>query len=308
MKTSIKIATGILGLVLITPAVVLGQAKPLRVGAYLPGYRMADFKPEDAKGVTDLILFSAVPRADGTIDLSSLAHAPLPKFKEWKTQENGRLILALGGWGHSEGFAPLAASEKSRQKFAEDVLETCRELDLDGIDIDWEHPKNDIEAANYLIMLLDLQKALKPKKLTMSITVAGWQPINIQTHKSVDYIQLMAYDHDGKHSTYDSVTDEVDKLIKNGVPKEKIILGLPFYGRGITDRKKTLLYSEIIAKHHLKPDVDEIDGVYFNGPATIRRKTQFAKEKGLAGVMIWEIGQDARGEDSLLREVVDEIK
>ena len=53
----------------------------------------------------------------------------------------------------------------------------------------------------------------------------------------------------------------------------------------------------------MTPDVDEVDGIYFNGIKTIERKTQFAIKKGLGGVMIWEIGQDASGDSSLLKAI-----
>jgi len=46
-----------------------------------------------------------------------------------------------------------------------------------------------------------------------------------------------------------------------------------------------------------------VDGIYFNGPATIRQKTQQAIESGIGGVMIWEIGQDRPGENSLLNNI-----
>ena len=42
------------------------------------------------------------------------------------------------------------------------------------------------------------------------------------------------------------------------------------------------------------PDQDEVDGFYFNGPTTIRNKVKLAQSSGLAGVMIWETGQDCR--------------
>ncbi|MDC0175629.1 hypothetical protein OAJ60_01730 [Planctomycetaceae bacterium] len=45
------------------------------------------------------------------------------------------------------------------------------------------------------------------------------------------------------------------------------------------------------------------NGIYFNGPSIIRRKTRLAASGGLAGVSIWEIGQDARGPRSLLRVI-----
>lgn len=37
----------------------------------------------------------------------------------------------------------------------------------------------------------------------------------------------------------------------------------------------------------------QVSGWYFNGPATVRRKAQWAKQHGLAGVMVWEVGQDS---------------
>jgi chitinase len=112
----------------------------------------------------------------------------------------------------------------------------------------------------------------------------------------------MAYDHDGRHSTFDAAKGDVKALLGAGVPAEKIVLGLPFYGRNVKKREQVLTYREIVAKHDLKPEVDEMDGVYFNGPATIRRKTAFALESGLGGVMAWELGQDAPGDRSLLRD------
>lgn len=308
MKKSIDIAIRMLVALLILTSVARAQEPRFRVAAYLPDYRMADFKPDDAKGVNELILFSATPRDDGTIDLAGLRKAPLKKLKEWKARENGRLILALGGWGRSQSFASVAASLEKSKKLAANALETCRGMGLDGVDLDWEHPKSNAEADDYARLLSHLHGALMPDGKIVSITVAGWQPLSPKTYQEVDCIQLMAYDHQGRHSTFESVAEEVNKLIEKGVPKEKLRLGLPFYGRGIKDAQKTVIYSQIVAQYHPKPDVDEVDSVYFNGPDTIRRKVKFAKEQRLAGVMVWEIGQDARGADSLLRVVVDETK
>ena len=39
----------------------------------------------------------------------------------------------------------------------------------------------------------------------------------------------------------------------------------------------------------------EAGGFYFNGIKTIQQKTRYAKEIGLGGFMIWELGQDAMG-------------
>jgi GH18 family chitinase len=50
---------------------------------------------------------------------------------------------------------------------------------------------------------------------------------------------------------------------------------------------------------------DEFDSVYYNGIATIKQKTEFAKREGLGGVMIWEISQDVNDERSLLKSIND---
>ena len=139
--------------------------------------------------------------------------------------------------------------------------------------------------------------------MTLTIAAAGWQTLTQEVVKAVDFVNLMAYDGDGKHSTYEFAVNEVERLIeKRGVPAEKICLGLPFYGRAVTNRKEST-YAQIWAKHHPKSDVDDVDGVYFNSPAMIERKTRFAREHHLGGVMIWEIGQDVPGEPSLLEAI-----
>jgi hypothetical protein len=54
--------------------------------------------------------------------------------------------------------------------------------------------------------------------------------------------------------------------------------------------------------------VDQVNDIYYNGIPTIKAKTQLAIDK-VAGVMIWEIGQDAFGVNkqySLLR-AIDEL-
>ena len=51
-----------------------------------------------------------------------------------------------------------------------------------------------------------------------------------------------------------------------------------------------------------------VDGVEvnYNGPATIRRKTELALQVA-GGVMIWELSQDASGAASLLRVIGETV-
>ena len=118
--------------------------------------------------------------------------------------------------------------------------------------------------------------------------------------KDADRIQLMAYDMPGPHSTFEASTKRLDDLIAAGVPKHKLVLGVPFYGRGVTDRNRTLPYREIILRYKLKPDQDEADGLAFNGPVTMRRKADLVLQRAIGGIMVWELTQDAPAKDSLL--------
>ena len=117
----------------------------------------------------------------------------------------------------------------------------------------------------------------------------------------------MSYDHDGRHSTFEAAQQDVQALVAAGAPREKIILGLPLYGRQVKNREQALAYRDLVAKYQPKPETDEVNGLYFNGPATIRRKTEFVRAAGLGGVMVWELGQDASGEQSLLKAIQDTV-
>jgi chitinase len=137
----------------------------------------------------------------------------------------------------------------------------------------------------------------------LSVTIAAWQKLPAKAFDVVDWVNLMAYDHPGRHSTFESAQSDVKKLIDAGVPARKLTLGLPFYGRDTKKSNRVLTYREIVAKYRPEPTVDEIDNFYFNGPETISRKTKYAIDTRLAGVMVWELGQDAAGDQSLLKVI-----
>lgn len=274
-----------------------------RIVGYLPEYRIDTIDPAIAAKVTDIVVFSAETTEDGSIRPGRWRGEALRKVRGMKEKNGVRLLISVGGWGRSRNFPAVAASPDARKHFADELVRFCEENHFDGVDIDWEHPKGAREEADFGPLLTTLKKALAPKKLSLSIAAAGWQTLTPEVVKSVDFVHLMAYDGEGRHSTYEFAAGEVDRLIdKRGVPAEKICLGLPFYGRAVANRKEST-YAQIWTKHHPRADADEVAGVYFNSPATIERKTRFARDRHLGGVMIWEIGQDVPGGSSLLEAI-----
>lgn len=279
------------------------RTHPFRIVGYLPAYRANRFDEAAARQLTDLVLFSVEPTASGELDLSSLKGMPWAKLRAFKTRERVRLLLCVGGWGHSDGFAAVVASPEKRKAFAQSAVRVCLAERLDGLDLDWEHPKDTAEQSGYGLLLADLREAFRPHGLQVSVTMAAWQQLPAQAYAAADWVQVMAYDHPGRHSTAENAQADVTTLTGRGVPSEKIILGLPFYGRHTERRNETLTYGEIVTRYQPRPEVDEVEGLYFNGPITIRSKTQYALRNRLGGVMIWEIGQDAPGDQSLLRPI-----
>jgi chitinase len=99
--------------------------------------------------------------------------------------------------------------------------------------------------------------------------------------------------------------------VERSVPKEKLVLGVPFYGYGfgpeLTSTAISMNYEQIITQFPGAEFLDEFkmpDGktLYYNGIPTIKQKTTLAKERA-SGIMIWQLKGDAQGEHSLLKAI-----
>jgi chitinase len=130
---------------------------------------------------------------------------------------------------------------------------------MNGVDIDWEHPSNEAQAYQYTNLLSRLRAALPaPQYLVTTAVPAGiWalETLNLgEASKHVDMINLMAYDFvgpfpgitqsghhaqlkcpaPGQHCSEASKTSgetAMRYLLEQGVPREKVVLGIPLYGR-----------------------------------------------------------------------------
>jgi chitinase len=286
-------------------------AVDFRVVGYLPDYRMSELSADMTDDLTDLILFSGTPTATGEIDLSRLANVPWERILQLKKQQRFRLMMCLGGWERSIGFTAMSADSMARQRFVRECIDLCLAKRLDGIDIDWEHPKDEKEQNNYATLLREMALGFKPIGLSLSVTMASWQTVPKLGLNAVDSVQIMAYDHPGEHATFDLAKRDVEQVAKQGVAQDKIVLGMPFYGRHVDGSGKVKTYREIVTEYpsskYPSRKGNEVDGYFFNSAALIGQKTRFALEQGLAGVMIWEIGQDSQGEDSLLKTIRETV-
>ena len=277
------------------------SAQPFSVVGYLPDYRALD--PEWGKYVTDIIYFSAEPRVDGTLDTSRFDGNVLSQLHEMQGRNGTRLLISIGGWERSTQFAAMTGNIQTRQKFVDNLAGYIHENKLNGVDFDWEFPQNETEFQNYIRLLEEVHSDFAPKGLLVSVALSPDLEFPLKDFAVVDRVHIMSYDRQPRHSIYEQAVVDLQKFIDAGIPREKLILGVPFYGRKITAPYEEATYADIISKYHPAPDVDEVDGIFFNGIGTIQLKTCLAMSENIGGVMIWELAQDTMDKTSLLATI-----
>jgi len=117
-----------------------------------------------------------------------------------------------------------------------------------------------------------------------------------------------------EHSTYAMAQSHIATWQARGLPKSKLVLGLPFYGYGFNGYAASYGFSDIVNQFGAAAAQTDLIGtpcascayITYNGIPTIKAKTRLALQQG-AGVMIWELSQDGTGANSLLSAVRAEI-
>src|SRR5690606_27265368 len=250
-------------------------------------------------------LFAVEPRRDGSLDDSALTPRVWRRFDGPLKDSSVRRLVTVGGWGRSDAFATVTAERGLRTRLVDELAQLCDRHELAGIDVDWEHPANAAEYGAYVAFLRELHDRLSAKQRIVTAAVAPWKLPPAEAFRHIDRVHLMAYDNGGRHSTFDLAFDSVDKLLEAGVPSTKICLGIPFYGRPYEGEfGKATIYADLVRRKTLKPDENETGGIFFNGPELVAREVRLARRLNLAGVMIWEIGQDTSNpKQSLLNSI-----
>lgn len=234
-----------------------------------------------------------------------------------KSREKGVKILISIGGGAASGNKELQAryfdllTESRRAAFAEKLSAYVTEHQFDGLDVDIEGPSIN---KDYGAFIGELAKVMKPKNQLLTAALSkgyGGNHVPDSVFACFDFINIMAYDGagywspdaPGQHSSMEFARDSTAYWLKRGLPKEKAVLGVPFYGYGFGNafKKRDYPYSTILAEYPGAEKVDQTGStIWYNGIPTIEAKTRYVLEEKLAGVMIWSLDSDVKGEKSLL--------
>ena len=285
-----------------------------------------------------------------------------------------RVLVAVGGWTWSGGFSDAALTVASRDRLVRSAVAFVQRHDLDGLDIDWEYPglpgngniNRPEDKANFTAMMAALRAGLddlgrRTGRTYLLTFAAGAFPRFIehtelaQVAASIDWVNLMTYDFrvaavdpvaghhanlfdhpdDDKHRSGDAAVRE---FLAAGVPAAKLVLGVPFYGRGWMDVRadRNGLYqpgvplvdasglsygrlaAELVGKDGYERHWDATAQqpylwnasrrifIAYDDPESVRRKAKYVVERGLAGVMYWQHGSDPTG--TLLQALYESLE
>ncbi len=283
----------------------------------------------------DFVIYSfALINDDGTFSVYSTMHLEqLVGLKRFKP--NLKVVMAIGGWA-ADGFSDAALTPKSRFAFAREAQKWVIQYGLDGIDLDWEYPGSSAsgiksrpeDTANFTLLIEALRMVLGDDAWISVAGIADNSYIrNVQIDKIapfINYFNVMTYDftagntgesgqlHQANLYSSDlsfgniSVDFYVDNLIKAGMPPEKILVGLAFYGRNGATMTKTFdeiknnyinnngytvrWDNEAKAPYIVDPNGDFF--LSFDNELSIYYKGQYVIDNCLGGLFSWQSNYD----------------
>jgi VCBS repeat-containing protein len=285
------------------------EAEPSkRIVGYFPWWESGDIDFIDYSKVTDIIYFHIWPNSDGSLDTTDINYNinNLHTIRDRAHAAGVNVLISAGGWGVSDGFPAMAADPTSRANFVTNIENFLTTHDLDGIDIDWEPIDTEIKKDNFALLLSDLAASLQPDGKLVTVAVnAERVELRASTANSLSWANIMAYDmnwNNAEHSTFIDAIAALDRYESNGIPKEKLVLGVPFYGRS-SGWSSDMKYEDIVSSCAPTPDQNYCNGHYFNGIDLVQQKAQYVLDGGYSGVMIWNLGQDTYDQTSLLNAI-----
>ncbi len=293
-----------------------------KIVTYLPTWKgsfPASINNFDLRKVTHICIAFANPDAAGTLIVADNGQAGVATVVNAAHAKGTKVMISIGGW-----VSPIATySDLLRTKkaaFVASILKYVADNNLDGVDVDLEGnivDGSNVTAAEYQAFVVALGDGLHAAGKEISAALANWfsQYITTTAMNKFDFINMMAYDlaiapqnAAGPHSPMSWAQENFNHWRNKGMPANKLVLGVPFYGYAwgsYAADGSSQDYCAIVTKYPGAENTDQqgsgSNAVYYNGIPTIKAKAQYVKSSQMGGIMIWEqTGDCASGPKSLL--------
>ncbi len=287
----------------------------MKIVAYFPSYRdPAGVAASKYQLITHLYYAFLSPNANGT--LQALPNPAYFNSVVATARANGvKVGISVAG---AANLKLACANAGTRATLVTNLVNFVVTNNLDGLDMDWEFPRTtDGTDLTYSALMQELSTALhaQDKYLSAAITAGVYagavrDAIRTEVFGYADFFNIMSYDGLGwdtaepnQHASYNMAVASLDYwATTRGMPKEKIMLGFPAYGRS-NATSTSATYKELVAAGaSTSSDYFTYNGFQYgyNGTTTVTSKSTLAKTRG-NGVMIWELFQDTNGAVSLLQ-------
>ncbi|XEC92617.1 glycosyl hydrolase family 18 protein [Paenibacillus tarimensis] len=263
--------------------------------------------------------------ADGTLKDTSD-----PALSEWLHNQGIQLMPLVHNQFDAKLSTAFLSDAEAQKTFIEALISSLVKNRAHGINIDFESLAGS-DRDRFTAFVSDLAAAARKHGLTVSIDLPrgslAWNHQTAFDHEKlatiVDFIMIMAYDQYWKGSTtHGSVAGltwteaGVQEFLTYGIPRSKLLLGIPFYTRewqldaaGKLVGNRTLLMKDIPAlldSRKVTSEFDpafgqmkmtyEMDGytyIFWAETAdTVKARIDIAKKYDLAGVAIWRLGYE----------------
>lgn len=253
-----------------------------------------------------------------------------PELVKWLKERGLEIHPLITNQFNSDLTTKFLSSKDAQTKYINYIVDRSAELGLDGINIDFENMKGSDRAA-YTAFVRQFTETAHKKGLKISIDLprgsVAWNHLTAFDHAElahiVDYIITMTYDHHysgsptpGSVAGLDWTEKGVEEFLSYGIPRDKLIMGIPFYirewkldqsGKIVSNRA---IYSSavnnIFETKNVTKTWDERFGQYkieykeegythvfwLEDEQTITARINIAKKYNLAGISAWRLGQE----------------
>lgn len=294
--------------------------------------------------------------ADKAADPAEFTPTLLKKNPSIKT-----LISIGGGGSNATAFALMASNASHRKVFINSAIALARKYGFHGLDLDWEFPQNATEMKNLGTLFAEWRHAIESEakasrrpRLLLTAAVYFAEYFLLATDKraypaasiarNLDWVNAMCFDYHGSWDTsatgahaalYDpssniSTSFGIGSWLHSGVPPNKVVMGMPLYGRSwilkslnetgigapavaagpilnLSNETGVMFFSEIRNFIRQKKATEVFDKktvsayayssdriwVGYDNKQSVAAKISFAKKKHLLGYFFWALSQDS---------------